>query len=249
MTLQGLPLHAAAGGELSQGQLFGLEQGLEQFRVPGGIAHRPAAGGQGPILPGGVLRHIGEADPKACHHCRQFGDLLLGGLQLCAVPVGVRRICQGIHQRRGVLVRSRGHVLHHILQASEIAEVKVAEAAAGGRAHELNINRAFLCNRSLRRRRRFLARLGVVGGRGLLGFGGLVGFGRGFAPDGHGGLYLALGLVDFTAVIIGVVASGRGARRRCFFIVVGDACGRIRGICYRRHCTSAKAAKKFQHGY
>ena len=35
-------------------------------------------------------------------------------------------------ERRGVLARSRGHVLHHILQASEIAEVKVAEAAAGG---------------------------------------------------------------------------------------------------------------------
>ena len=76
---------------------------------PGVIQH-PAAGGQGALLPGAVVRHVGKGDAEGRQLGAELLDLPLAGR---ARLIGVRmihRVWDGVQQLTAVLLRAQGRV-------------------------------------------------------------------------------------------------------------------------------------------
>ena len=64
MPFQGLALHSGSFHQLIHRQFARVFHPLQQFRLSTGEIQHSAAGGKGPILPGAVVRHIGEGQSK-----------------------------------------------------------------------------------------------------------------------------------------------------------------------------------------
>ena len=110
MPLHGLLVGAGAGGQLAHGQLARVLHPLEQLRLGPGEVQHPAAGGEGPLLPGAVVRHIGEGQAELGQLLGKLLDLPPAGGAHCIVLGVVHGVGDGVQQLAAVLLPAQGGV-------------------------------------------------------------------------------------------------------------------------------------------
>ena len=127
MPLHGLLVGAGAGGQLPHGQLARVLHPLQQLRLGPSEVQHPAAGGEGPLLPGAVVRHVGEGQAEPGQLFRELPDLTLAGSAHRVVLRMIHRIRDGVQQLGALLLPAQGRVERYHVPAALLRPVVIDE--------------------------------------------------------------------------------------------------------------------------
>ena len=132
MPLHGLLVGAGAGGQLVHRQLARVLHPFQQLRLGPGKVQHPAAGGEGALLPGAVIRHVGESQAELGQLLGKLLDLPPAGGAHHIVLRVVHGVGDGVQQLAAVLLPAQGDVEGDHIAVALLRPVVVDEPVFDG---------------------------------------------------------------------------------------------------------------------